>query len=76
MAWFGFERKPVKILELTMTGADSSYQLYIDNYYRGVLTKKNEEWSGPDYAKRIRASSSGLLLPLMKNLMLLTIFGM
>jgi hypothetical protein len=44
MATFGHVRKAVKLSQ-PMGGA-SGYQLFIDNFYHGMIVKLNGEWVG------------------------------
>ncbi len=42
-AYFGDEKKKVELLNPNGAGGDS-WQVMIDNYYRGIIFKKNGEW--------------------------------
>ena len=42
LASYGDIKKPVEICE--PNGAGSHYQILIDHYYHGIITRRNGEW--------------------------------
>lgn len=42
LAWYGDENKSVEICE--PNGAGGHYQILIDHYYHGIITKRKGEW--------------------------------
>ena len=60
MAAFGDDRKRVRISR--PQGSSSGYQVFIANYYQGIIVKLNNEWVGHLNARSELTSDDILIL--------------